>query len=63
MRLNHLISDEEVNIEWEQGDLIEHLGHTSIYAAEGESDTGRKFVGTWETCNGEFADITDIEEL
>lgn len=49
-------------IEWDRGDHLESHDHMRIYATTGESADGRKWTGDWEECDGEFSDITNIEE-
>lgn len=52
----------ERKIEWERGDLIENHGHAVYYYAEGTADDGTLWSGTWEECNGEFIQVSEIEE-
>lgn len=51
----------ERKIEWERGDLIDNHGHTVCFYAEGTADDGTLWSGTWEECNGEFIEVTEIE--
>jgi hypothetical protein len=55
---------EKVQVEWEQGDQYDSAGdgHCYMYQAEGKGEDGSEWIGSWNTCDGEFGDITDIEE-
>lgn len=49
-------------IEWEQGKDYEAHDHMRIYGCSGVSADGREWIGDWEEVDGQFSDITHIEE-
>ena len=53
---------DQPEIEWKQGSLEDTDSHMTYYLATGVSADGREWIGTWEEVDGEFSEISDIEE-
>lgn len=49
-------------IEWQRGELAERHDHLNVFAAYGESSDGKEWIASWEEVDGQFSDITNIEE-
>lgn len=62
--MNHLISNEEVNIEWERIALEENHGSgCTFYHLHGEGDNGKTYVATGIYQNDDLIEIEEIEEI
>lgn len=48
---------------WQRGELNDVHDHVREYGASGESMDGRSWSGNWEETDGEFIEITNIEEV
>lgn len=62
--MKHLISGEEVNIEWERHEKIEsHDSGCSYWALFGEDDLGNKYIATGVYQSDELVDVEEIEKI
>lgn len=51
-----------VEVDFEQGDLIEVHDHLKEYGADGVDKNGNNYIGSWIEVDGEFSEIDNIEE-
>ena len=62
--MNHFISEEEINIEWDRTQLIDNHGSgCSEWIVEGEGSDGKKYTGTCQYQSDQLISVDEIELL
>jgi hypothetical protein len=62
--MKHTINDKQVEIGWEQSDLIDNHGSgCKEYMVIGYDDQGKKYIGSGTYQDDELIEVLDIEQI
>lgn len=62
--MKHIIEGQEVDIDWEQVEIIDNHGSGCIdWMVKGTGDDGKEYYGDGNYQSGELIEVTEIEEL